>query len=86
MIESQDVDMRKSLLVQIYLNMASAYMNLDHFDLAESVMNDALALTDRVSQVYLKKAQSLIQRKDSSLDQLKLAKSYAEKAIQMKPN
>lgn len=32
--ESADLDMRKSLLVQLYLNMAAAYINLQHYSLA----------------------------------------------------
>jgi hypothetical protein len=38
--ETADVDMRKSLLVQIYLNMAAAYINLHHYKLAEQVIDD----------------------------------------------
>lgn len=34
MIETPDIDMRKSLLVQIYLNMAAAYIKTHHYYLA----------------------------------------------------
>ena len=37
MTEEADIDMRKSLLVQIYLNMAAVYINLHHYSLAEKV-------------------------------------------------
>lgn len=66
--------MRKSLLVQVYLNMAAAYINLQHYSLAEQVINDGMALTDRVSQLYFRKAQSIGYRKDSSVAQLQIAK------------
>jgi hypothetical protein len=49
MEETADINMRKSLLVQIYLNMAAAYINLNHFSLAERVINDGLYLTEKVS-------------------------------------
>lgn len=35
MTETPDIDMRKSLMVQIYLNMAAAYMKLSHYGLAK---------------------------------------------------
>jgi hypothetical protein len=34
MTDTPDVDMRKSLLVQIYLNMAAAYIQAHHYNLA----------------------------------------------------
>ena len=45
LIEEAEIDMQKSLLLQVYMNMAAAYMNLNHFTLAEQVTNDALALS-----------------------------------------
>ena len=45
MDETPDIDMRKSLLIQVYLNMAAAYINLNHFSLAEQVINDGLELS-----------------------------------------
>jgi hypothetical protein len=66
--------------------MASAYMNLNHFSLAERVIDDAFELTDRVSQAYLRKAQCLILRKDCTLSQAQEAKKMITKALEMKPN
>jgi hypothetical protein len=37
--------MRKSLLIQIYLNMAAAYMNLNHYSLAYQVMEDSFIVS-----------------------------------------
>jgi hypothetical protein len=70
MEETADIDMRKSLLVQIYLNMAAAYINLNHFSLAERVIKDGLDLTEKVSQLYFRKAQTIAYRKDSNIEQL----------------
>lgn len=70
MDEAPDIDMRKSLLLQIYLNMAATYMQLNHYSLAERVIEDALQLSDRVSQCYLRLAQCFICRLDSPLPQL----------------
>ena len=78
--------MRKSLLVQIYLNMAAAYINLHHYRLAEQVIDDGLALSDRVSQLYFRKAQCIVLCKNSSVERLKLAHSLITKAVEMRPN
>ena len=78
--------MRKSLLIQIYINMAAAYMNLNHFSLAERIIEDSFELTQKVSQAYLRKAQSLILRKDCTLQEAQEAKKLIEHAIEMKPN
>lgn len=67
MTDTPDIDMRKSLLVQVYLNMAAAYIQTHHYYLAEQVCNDGLLLTDKVSQLYFRKAQSLSLRKDASV-------------------
>lgn len=77
--------MRKSLLIQVYLNMAAAYMQLNHFSLAEEVMSDAAKLTGKVSQIYLRQAQSLTQRKGSTIEQLKEGKRLVSMAIAMRP-
>lgn len=70
MTETNDLDMRKSLLVQLYLNMASAYINLHHYSLAQTACDDAFALSDKVSQLYFRKAQSIGLSKSSSIPQL----------------
>lgn len=62
-----DIDMRKSLLVQIYLNMAAAYINLQHYSLAEQVINDGLTLSENVSQLYFRKSQSIAFNMGSSI-------------------
>lgn len=84
MDETPDIDMRKSLLIQVYLNMAAAYINLNHFSLAEQVINDGLGLSEKVSQLYFRKAQALSLRKDCSLDNLRVAEECISRAITMK--
>jgi hypothetical protein len=34
MDETADIDMRKSLMLQIYLNMAACYIHLNHYSVA----------------------------------------------------
>lgn len=67
MNEKPDIDMRNSLLIQLYLNMAAAYINLNHFSLAHQALNDALKISEKVSQVYLRKAQATLYNKGASL-------------------
>lgn len=70
MIETPDIDMRKSLLIQVYLNMCAAYIQTHHYSLAAQICDDGLTLSDNVSQLYFRKAQTLALRKDASMDQL----------------
>ena len=62
--------MRKSLLIQVYLNMCAAYIQTHHYTLAEKVCNEGLELSDKVSQLYFRKAQALVLRNDCSMAQL----------------
>lgn len=59
--------MRKSLLIQLYLNMAATYINLNNFDVAHEILDDALQISDKVSQVYLRKAQATLLNKGAAL-------------------
>ena len=59
--------MRKSLLIQIYMNMCAAYIQLHHYSLAEKVCNDGLGLSDKVSQLYFRKAQALSLQKSATI-------------------
>lgn len=77
--------MRKSLLVQVYLNMAAAYMQLHHYSLAERAIDDGMELSDKVSQLYFRKAQTIALRKDSSLERLQQARQLIEEAMQRRP-
>jgi hypothetical protein len=61
MTEEADISMRKSLLIQLYLNMAATYIKLNNFSVAEQIIADAVQLAeDKVSQVYLRRAQLVL--------------------------
>ena len=64
--EKADIDMKNSLLIQIYLNMAAAYIKLNNFSLAKQVIEDGFKLSDRVSQLYLRRAQAILCDQSSS--------------------
>lgn len=70
MTETPDIDMRKSLMVQILMNMAVVYMKLNHFKLALSCCNEAQALTNKVSQILLRKGQALALNKAATKEDL----------------
>jgi hypothetical protein len=65
--------------------MSACYIKLNNFQLARVVLNDALKLSDRVSQIYLRKAQIVLCNRCSSIEELE--KGYAEikKAREMQP-
>ncbi len=69
MEDAPDIDMRKSLMLQVLLNMSVCYSKLGHFTVALQCVEDCLALSDKVSQVYLRKAQVLIFNKGCSLEE-----------------
>ncbi len=68
MEDTPDIDMRKSLMLQVLLNMSAAYSHLNHYSLALQCIEDCLKLSEKVSQVYLRKAQTLIFNKGYSLE------------------
>lgn len=86
MTETPDIDMRKSFLVQIYINMAAAYIKMRHYKLAVQCCIDAEAITDKVSQILLRKAQALALNKSAKREELNEALQIIDKAITNKPN
>ena len=68
MEEEVDTDMRKSLLIQVYLNMAATYIQLNNFSLAIRVCDDAFDLSERVSQVYMRKTQAIVANRCSTVE------------------
>lgn len=68
MEDAPDIDMRKSLMLQVLLNMSVAYSKLGHYNVAIQCVEDCLKLSEKVSQVYLRKAQVLIFNKGCSLE------------------
>lgn len=84
MEDAPDIDMRKSLMLQVLLNMSAAYCQLNHFSLALQCVEDCLKLSEKVSQVYLRKAQALIFNKGLSLEDAYEARKCMEKALELK--
>lgn len=50
--------------------MAATYIKLNHYSLANQALDDAFALSDKVSQIYLRKAQVALSNRSSSLSEL----------------
>lgn len=76
--------MRKSLMLQVLLNMATTYCHLNHYSLALKCIDDCFDLSDKVSQIYLRKAQALIYNKGYSLENAYEAKKCMERAFELK--
>jgi tetratricopeptide (TPR) repeat protein len=68
MEDAPDIDMRKSLMLQVLLNMSVAYSHLHHYTLALQCIEDCFGLTDKVSQIYLRKAQTLVFNKSCTFE------------------
>jgi tetratricopeptide (TPR) repeat protein len=84
MEDAPDVDMRKSLMLQVLLNMSAVYCHLHHYSLALQCIEDCFMLSDKVSQIYLRKAQALIFNKSCTLEDAQEAKRCMEKALELK--
>ena len=84
MEDAPDIDMRKSLMLQVLLNMSAVYSHLHHYSLALRCIEDCLKLSEKVSQVYLRKAQALISNKSCSLEDAQEAKRCMDKALELK--
>lgn len=82
--DSHDIDLRNSMLLNIYMNLATTYMKLFHFKLAEQALADAMKITDKNSQIYLRRSQALSYNKWATIKDLEQAKEDIEKAIGMK--
>jgi hypothetical protein len=70
MTELPDIDMRKSLMLQVYLNMAATYIHLNNYKVALQCVEDCFSLSDKISQVYLRKAQILLSMQSATIDEL----------------
>lgn len=71
-------------MLQVLLNMAASYCHLNHFSVALQCIDDCFKLSDKVSQIYLRKAQALIFNKGHSLEDAQEAKTCIEKALELK--
>lgn len=82
--EQNEVDMRISMLVNIYLALGCAYLKLSHYSAAITAIDDGLKLNNMTSQLYFRRSQARAYNKSSTLEDLKKAKEDIEKAIEVK--
>jgi len=72
--DAHDIDLRNSMLLNIYMNLASVFMKLNYFKLAEQALSDAMKITDKNSQILFRRSQALSYNKWASLKELEQAK------------
>lgn len=85
-MEKATIDMRVSILFNLYLCMSVCYMKMRHFKLAERVLEDAQDLSGECSMVLYRKAMAISSNLDSNLDELHCAKELMVKAEILKNN
>lgn len=82
--EQNEVDMRISMLVNIYMALACAYLKNNHYSMAITAIEDGLKLNNLTSQLYFRRSQARAYNKSSTLEDLVKAKEDIEKAIEIK--
>jgi len=68
-------------MLQVLLNMAATYCHLNHYSVANQCIKNCFGLTQKVSQIYLRKAQTLISNKAYSIEEAYEAKKCMSKAL-----
>jgi ribosomal protein L12E/L44/L45/RPP1/RPP2 len=82
--EQNEIDMRMSMLINIYLALSCAYLKLNHYSTAIVAIEEAMKLNNASSQLYFRRSQARAYNKGSSLEDLYKAKEDIEKAIEIK--
>ena len=82
--DSQDIEMRQSMLMTIYMSLAIAYMKCYHFKLAQIALDDAYKITQKSSQILFRRSQAISYNKYTDLKDLESAKKDIETAMEMK--
>jgi len=82
--DSNEVDMRMSMLINIYLALACAYLKLNHYSAAILAIEEGLKLNPANSQLYFRRSQARVYNKSATLEDLLKAKEDIEKAIEVK--
>jgi len=82
--EQNEIDMRISMLLNIYLALSCAYLKLNHYSTAIVAIEEAMKLGHPSSQLYFRRSQARAYNKGSSLEDLYKAKEDIEKAIEIK--
>jgi len=82
--DEHEIEMRNSMLMNIYLALACAYLKLSHYSAAIVAIEEGLKLTTSSSQLYFRRSQARAYNKGSTLEDLNKAKEDIEKAIEVK--
>jgi len=82
--ESNEIDMRVSMLVNIYLALSCAYLKLNHYSMAITAIDEGIKLNGMTSQLYFRRSQARAYNKAATLEDLLKAKEDIEKAIEIK--
>ncbi|EAS06282.3 transmembrane protein, putative (macronuclear) [Tetrahymena thermophila SB210] len=82
--DSQDIEMRQSMLMTIYMSLAVAYMKCFYFKMAQIALDDAYKITQKSSQILFRRSQAVAYNKFSTIKELEDAKKDIETAIEMK--
>ena len=86
MEDAGDHDMRNSMLLTIYLCMAAAYIQSNHYTLALQVLDEAEKASGKAgSQIQYRRSQAITSNLSSTLEELQKAKEYIEQALKIKP-
>jgi len=82
--DQNEIDMRMSMLINIYLALSCAYLKLSHYSAAIVAIDEGLKLNGANSQLYFRRSQARVYNKSATLEDLLKAKEDIEKAIEIK--
>jgi ribosomal protein L12E/L44/L45/RPP1/RPP2 len=82
--DQNEIDMRTSMLLNVYLALSCAYLRLNHYGEAIKAIEEGMKLNHANSQLYFRRSQARAYNKGSSLEDLYKAKEDIEKAIEIK--
>ena len=82
--EKQEIDMRNSMLLTLYLNLSSCYMKLNHFNEALKLITKALKIAPTNSIVTFKHSQCIAANLESPIAELTKALENLKKAEEFK--
>eukprot|EP01016_Furgasonia_blochmanni_P052518 TRINITY_DN8385_c0_g1_i7.p1 TRINITY_DN8385_c0_g1~~TRINITY_DN8385_c0_g1_i7.p1 ORF type:complete len:720 (+),score=178.67 TRINITY_DN8385_c0_g1_i7:114-2162(+) len=82
--DQMEIDMRKSMLLQVYMNLCICYMALSHFKMALIAIEDAFKISDKNSQLLYRRSQVRSFNKGATLEDLYKAKADVELAIELR--
>lgn len=80
-----EIEMRTNLVVTLLMNMGYSYMKLFYFDEALKCFNYGLELAPEAMDLYLRRSQCIMYNKESDMNDLKLAVTDVNKALNKRP-